>query len=151
VIQVRKAGLPDLSALCAFGKEQHARSNYAECAPFNAVMTRQFFKGAMTAPDHGFYVATDGTIRGLLLGHISTYPFSHVIYATDVLFVAEAGGDLLLDAFTAWARRRGARIMESAPSQSDRFDSLSRLYERKGFVRCGGTFRLMLQEVACPR
>jgi hypothetical protein len=145
-LAIRKAGLTDLSALCAFGKDQHAKSNYADCAPFNAVMTRQFFKEAMSQPAQALLIAKDTAIRGLIAGHVTTYQFSHTLFATDVLFVADAGGDLLLDGFIAWAKRRGARIMESAPSQSDRYESLCHLYERKGFVRCGGTFRLMLQE-----
>lgn len=140
--------LAEISALVAWGKEAHARSNYATCAPFNAVVTRQFFKGALSDPNHAFLVAKDGAaIRGLLIGHCDLYPFSHARFATDVLFVADAGGDALLDAFIAWAQRKRVAVIESAPSQSDRFDALARLFESRGFMRCGGTFRKILCEV----
>lgn len=146
-VTVRIAGLTDLSALCAFGKEQHAKSNYAEIAPFNSVMTRQFFKQYASQPAQLLAVAHNRSgVCGLLAGHVDTYPFSHTIYATDVLFVAEAGGDLLLDFFIAWAKRRGARVMESYPSQCDRYDTLAQLYARKGFTRCGGGFRLDIRK-----
>ena len=147
MIHVRKAGLTDLSAMVAWGKEAHARSNYADIAPFNAVMTRQFLKQAMTQPEEALFVALNPKVCGLLAGVVDVYPFSHTVFATDVLFVADQGGEKLLDAFIAWAKRRGARVMESFPSQSDRYDTLAHLFERKGFERCGGGFRLNLQEV----
>lgn len=141
--------LAEISALVAWGKDAHARSNYSECAPFNAVVTRQFFKDALGDPNHAFLVVKSGpAIRGLLIGHCALYPFSHARFATDVLFVADAGGDLLLDAFIAWAQRKRVAVIESAPSQSDRFDALARLFESRGFMRCGGTFRKILCEVA---
>jgi hypothetical protein len=147
-VTVRRAGLTDLSALCAWGKEAHAKSNYAEIAPFNSVMTRQFFKQYASQPQQLLAVAhSRGGVCGLLAGHVDTYPFSHTVYATDVLFVADAGGGMLLDFFIAWARRKGARVMESYPSQCDRYETLASLYLRKGFTRCGGGFRLNLQEV----
>ena len=141
-VAVRKAGLSDLSELVAWGKGSHARSNYAEIAPYNAVITRQFFKGAMMDANHAFFVALNGgKVCGLLVGHCDNYPFSHVRFATDVLFVADAGGGQLLDAFVEWARKARVAVVESAPSQTERFDILADMFERKGFIRCGGTFR----------
>lgn len=147
-LTVRPAMLAEVSALVAWGKDAHDRSNYAGCAPFNAVVTRQFFKGALSDPNHAFFVAKDGqAVKGLLIGHCDLYPFSHARFATDVLFVADAGGDALLDAFIAWAQRKRVAIIESAPSQSDRFRALARLLRSRGFIRCGGTFRKILSEV----
>ena len=142
---VRKAGLADLTDLTAWGRSAHARSNYAECAPYNAVITRQFFKGCMGRNDAIVLVAKDEGVCGVLVGVTEVYPFSHTRFATDILFFADKGGAELLDAYLAWAKQCRVQIVESAPSQ-DRFEAIARMFERKGFVRCGGTFRKDMRE-----
>lgn len=151
-MQVRLATLNDLSDLLAFGKEAMARSNYA-AFPFNAVIARRTAKAAMTSPDSRVWIAhrDDGRMCGFLIGEIGMMPFTHLFAATDLIFVADAGGDLLLDAFVAWCKMRNvARIDMGISAGPDREALARKLFESKGFTYSGQMFHLNMPEGGSP-
>jgi hypothetical protein len=147
VIHVRRANELDLSNIVAFGKQAVAKTSYASL-PYNASKTRAFLKGAMKDPSVQVFVAIkDHNVCGVLIGSVDVVLFSHVLMATDLAFIADAGGELLLDRFLAWAKQRGAAIVEMVSSQAEGYERYSRLLEHKGFERSGGVFRLTLVDM----
>lgn len=86
----------------------------------------------LSANEELFYSGT-----GFLLANI--YPLSFnakVFVASELGFYDEAGnGGKLLEAFEAWARERGARMIDVATIAGARDAAVGRLYERRGFSR----------------
>lgn len=149
-MRVRLAKPTDLSHIVAFGARVIPGTNYAPLG-YNAVIARRTAKSCMTDKDSRVWITEDahGAIRGLLIGQIGQVPFSHYLAATDLVFVAEAGGELLLDAYVAWCKLRGvARIDLGASAGAGRDAALSRLLRRKGFARAGAMFTANLIEGA---
>lgn len=142
---VRKATLNDLSEIVAFGRRMIEQTNYAPFG-YNAVIARRTAKEAMTRPDSRVWVAErDGAICGLLIGEIGAMPFSAHMAATDLVFVAEAGGDMLLDAFVEWCRLcKVARIDMGLSAGPMREEAVRRMFEAKGFVYSGAMFHKSL-------
>lgn len=139
--------MTDLSAIVAFGRAAVAKTSYGHL-PYNANNTRRFLQGAMKASDMEVFIAIrDGQVCGVLVASIDILLFSHVLLATDFAFAAEAGGDLLLDRFIAWAHQRGAALIEMCSSQEKDYERFGRLLQRKGFTRSGGVYRMTLREV----
>ena len=135
MISVRRAQLPDLSGIVAYGRKAVAQTSYSNL-PYNASNTRRFLQGAMKAPDMEVWIALrDGEVCGVLVGSVDVLLFSHVLVATDFAFAAEAGGDQLVDRFVAWAKQRGAVLIEMISSQEKDYDRYGLLLTRKGFQR----------------
>jgi hypothetical protein len=143
---VRKASIADLSGIVAYGREATAKTAYG-IFPYNATNTRRFVQGAIKAADMEVWVTViDGKVRGVLIGSIDLLLMSHVLMACDMAFAAEAGGDLLLDRFIAWAKQRGAALIEMCSSQEHDYERFGKLLERKGFSRSGGVYRMLLRK-----
>lgn len=139
-MHARLALLTDLSAIVAFGKGAHERSNYRDIR-YNAVHTRRVVKDAIRDPDSCVYIALrGGNVCGLLIGNVSPLPFSPLLAATDMVFVAERGGDMLLDLFLKWAKRMKAVRVDLGVSDDDPGDRVGNLYQRKGLRRAGGVY-----------
>jgi hypothetical protein len=149
-MRVRLAKLTDLSEIVAYGARTLPHTNYAPLG-YNAVIARRTLKATMTDKDSRVWVSTDATgkIRGLLIGQIGQVPFSHFLAATDMVFVAEAGGELLLDAYLSWCKLRGvARIDLGVSAGPVREAAMVRLMRRKGLERAGTMFVANLIEGA---
>lgn len=145
-MQVRLATLSDLSDILAFGKDAMARSNY-NVFPFNAVVARRVVKASMTSPDSRVWIVErGGKITGFLMGEIGAMPMTHFHAATDLIFVADAGGDLLLDAFVEWCKlRHVARIDMGISAGPEREAAVRKMFESRGFVYSGPMFHLNMQ------
>jgi len=65
-------------------------------------------------------------------------------YATDLHFVAEQGGDMLIREFKTWAKRR--RCIEIGMGTFNGVDEerIEKLYNRLGFETVGKTYRMRL-------
>lgn len=140
-MHVRLATMLDLSDIVAFGKAAMEKSNYASF-PFNAVIARKIGKGMMTSKDSRVWVAETegGKLTGFLIGEIGPMPFTHYYSASDLIFVADQGGDLLLDAFVEWCKLRGvARIDMGVSAGPEREEAVRRAFERKGFTSARAT------------
>lgn len=140
---VRLAKLTDLSEIVAFAKRRiEAGTNYAEF-PFNAVIARRTVKAAMTDADSRVWVTErDGQIAGLLIGELGPMDFTHYLGATDRAFLAEAGGELLLEAFVDWCKLRGVARIDMGISAGETRKGVERLFRRHGFKPSGGMFHL---------
>lgn len=152
-MQVRLATLNDISDILAFGKDAMARSNYS-VFPFNAVVARRIVKQSMTSADSRVWIACrdNGVITGFLMGELGPMPMTHFHAATDLIFVADAGGDLLLDAFVEWCKMRHvARIDMGISAGPEREAAVRKMFESRGFVYSGPMFHLnMLPEGGSP-
>lgn len=150
MVAVRLAKLSDLSAIVAFGAAKLAPgSSTYDGIPYNAVIARRTVKRCMLDPQARVWVAErDGALCGFLIGEIGEMPMSHYMAATDLAFLADAGGNLLLDAFVAWCKlhRNVARI-DMGVSASRPSPAFARLFRRSGFNEGGGLFyRNLLNE-----
>jgi hypothetical protein len=141
----RRATSFDVSGICAFGRAKHAESNYS--APFNSVWFRKVLTGALKDPDQCVFVALkDGEVCGLLIGCRMPMLFSPQYCATDQVFVADAGGDQLLDRFMDWCQKNRVVRIDMGNSQRDR-QGLDRLMARRGMQRAGGMY---FQNIEAP-
>ncbi len=138
---VRLARLTDVSNILAFAKARLQGTNYAGF-PFNAVIARRTVMQAMKDADSRVWVLErDGAIRGFLIGEVACMPFTHHTSATDIAFMADSRGDLLLDAFVRWCKlRKVARIDMGVSATSKRKATVDRLYARLGFEQAGGMY-----------
>lgn len=145
MIVCRLGKLTDLSEIVAFAKRKLETTNYAGFE-FNAVIARRTAKAAMTCPDSRVWVTErDGQIVGLLIGEIGPMPMTHHMAATDLGFLADAGGDLLLEAFVAWCNLRNvARIDMGVSAGPEEDAAICRMFRRKGFTRSGSMFHMNL-------
>ncbi|NID14961.1 GNAT family N-acetyltransferase [Luteibacter yeojuensis] len=144
-ITVRLAGLEDLTRLVILGRVAHGASNYRDI-PFNAGHTRDMFRGAVLLKGQDVLIAerADGSLCGFLIAMTIELPFSPRKYATDGAFYAEQGGDVLLDAFVEWARKKHVARIDLSVSQDDPGDRIDHLYQRKGLARTGGMYLMKI-------
>lgn len=152
MISATVANFMELSKILEWGRPFFEASNYAPCG-FNSVIARRTVAGAMTNPDQIVIVAKrKKDICGLLIGDIGALPFSAGLHATDLVFIADAGGDLLLARFIAWARQRKVARIDMGHSQTDSVPA-TRLYEMAGLKATGRMFYLNMPkgEASCPR
>lgn len=146
---VRRAALSDLSEIVALGARIVPKTNLARF-PYNAVIARRTTKRAMTDANSRVWVteSEDGKLKGVLIGEIADMPMTHYQCATDLIFIAEAGGDLLLDAFIHWCGlRKVARIYMGISTGTGREEATKRLFARKGLAHCGPMFVMDLGEL----
>lgn len=148
MVRCRLAKIEDLSAIVAFAAKLYPQSNYAAGGlPFNAVIARRTCKSAMTNKDSRVWVTTkDGVICGFLICIVGPMMFTHYAGGSDLFFMAEAGGDKLIDAAVHWCKLRGvARIdMGISAGVGDREETFKRLWRRKGFMYSGPVFSMNL-------
>lgn len=145
-MKVRLAKVSDLSDIVAYAKLAHESTNY-RVLPFNSVVARRSAKAAMTDANMRVWVAEDeGRICGLLVGQIGELPSTHYMGATDLVFYADKGGELLLDAFIEWCklRRVVARLDMGISSGPEREKAVRRFFRSRGFEYSGQMFHLVL-------
>lgn len=145
-MRVRLATLDDISDILALGKKSMESSNYS-VFPFNAVIARRIAKASMMSADSRTWVAEhNGKLVGFLIGELGPMPMTHFHAATDLIFVADAGGDLLLDAFVEWCKlRHVARIDMGISAGPEREAAVRKMFESRGFVYSGPMFHLNMQ------
>lgn len=144
-MRVRLAKLSDISDILALAKRVLPATNYARF-PFNSVIARRSVQRCMTSADARVWVSEDERgIRGFLIGEIGDMTHTHHRAASDLAFLAEAGGDLLLDAFIEWCKlRKVARIDMGISAGPERDAAVRRAFARKGFEYSGPMFHLNL-------
>lgn len=142
---IRKATFADLSAIVACGARWHAAGSTYDGIPYNAVIARRTVKRCLTDADARVWVAErDGEVVGFLIGQIGEMPFSHHTSASDLAFVAQAGGDELVAAFIAWCRLRRVARIDMASSAMRASAVVRRFFRRAGFEEAGGLYFLNL-------
>lgn len=142
---VRLAKLTDLSDIVALGAKLVPLTNYGPLG-YNAVIARRVVKEAMTSKYSRVWITEDkGKITGLLIGEIGPMTTTAKMGATDLAFIADQGGDLLLDAFVDWCKlRKVSRIDMGISAGPEREEAIKRVMRRKGFVYSGPMFHMNL-------
>ncbi len=144
-MKVKVANYKDLSEIVAFAKSQHAKSTF-EQLPFNPAYFRKTVVQLITHNNGDILLAVNdkGQIRGMLMAWHEPMTFNRQPYATDLHFVAEQGGDMLLRKFKTWAKERGCYEIGMASFNGLDEDRIEKLYNRLGFRTIGKTYRLEL-------
>ena len=144
-MKTRIANHADITQIVIFAKGQHGKSVY-KGYQFNAAHFRKTLKTIISGGNGDALLAVNdkGQIRGLLLAWHEELSWSKLRIATDIHFVCEQGGDMLLREFKRWARERGC--IEAVMGTFNGMDEerIGRLYNRIGFENAGHTFRARL-------
>jgi hypothetical protein len=144
-MKTRRANKQDVIPLVKFAKRMHPTTTFAH-VPFNPPLFRSNLRKVLEHPNADVLIATrtDGEICGLLIAWAEPLLWSHQMFATDVHFVAEAGGDQLLREFTRWARKKNCVEAGVGTFNGADEDRIEKLYNRIGFETVGRTFRMEL-------
>ena len=135
----RAAGLTDLSELTAFAKAKHQESNWAFLA-FNAQWFRGCVKKALYDQDQCVLITRrNGVLCGLLIGMCTSMLFTPLRCATDQVYVADSGGDLLMREFRVWCKSKRVKRLDMGNSQAER-KGADRFMRRHGLQRAGSMY-----------
>lgn len=145
-MRLRLATHDDLPALCALGREMHAKSSYASM-DFDVDVVKATL-GGLIDKSQFVVLAEDknGDVIGGMAGQVTPSWFGKDMVASDLaLFVLEdrRGGLAacrLVQAFVQWARIAGAKQIR--PGVTTGSDAAVTMYERMGFMRVGASFML---------
>lgn len=130
---------PLFSEVMRFSAEQFEKSNYAPLK-FNSAIARRTLRDCAADRSMRIFSAWRGNrCVGLLIGMIAPLPWCGGLSSTDLVFIAEAGGDMLLERFVKWSRDNRVVRIDMAVSAANRA-GYDRLYEREGFQRAGGVY-----------
>lgn len=145
---VRRAGHEDTKELVAFLEEYHTNGSNLKDIPFDVSSMTQVINYYIGMPKHVVFVYTDGDdkIRGVLMGSIEPFMFNKKRnWATDLVFVADAGGAWLLKKFISWTKlyNNVDRIIMGVSTGNTRSDAL---YTAMGLQRTGGMYALAINE-----
>lgn len=146
---VRRGMLSDISAILEVAQRILPSTNYAPLG-YNAVIARRNVQRYMTTADARVWVVLDkGKVVGFLMAELGALPHVARLGATDFAFLAERGGDLLLDAFIEWCKLcKVARIDMGISAGPEREAAIRRAMARKGFVYSGPMFHMNLLDEA---
>ena len=130
----------DLTRIMVFCRD-HEHLLGEDGPPLHAGYLRRQLKQAIKEQDQAVFITVndDRDVLGLIVCWVSPYIWSSLLYVTDILFVADQGGDVLMKKMETWGRANGARAaaMQTHLGLDDRVE---KLYERKGFKRVGAVF-----------
>ena len=140
----------DITRIMLFCKE-HEHLLGENGPPLHVGYLRRQIKQCIKEKDTQVFITVnkDNRILGLVVCWIAPYLWSRQLYVTDILFVADQGGDVLMKKMEAWGKANGARVstMQTHLGLDDRVE---KLYERKGYERVGAVFEKPM-EIAVRR
>ncbi len=144
-MKVRLARFDDITPLVIFAKTQHTKSSFNRLV-FNAALFRKSLRDIIRGGNGDVLIAVNkkGQIRGMLLAWHEALTWTHRKYATDLHFVAEQGGDMLLRAFKKWAIERDCCEVGLGTFNGKDEDRIETLFNRLGFETVGKTYRMEL-------
>jgi GNAT superfamily N-acetyltransferase len=145
---IRIATHDDIPSLLELGRAMHAESRYAVHAWDDEKVAALI--GALIATDDGLalVVEFDGVIVGGFLGSIDEHYFTRARVASDfAMFVSpdQRGGHFavqLLEHYVAWARARGAAMIQVGVTTGVQEAATARLFNRCGFDPVGQLFEV---------
>lgn len=149
MIVVRKATLADLSSIMDFSRSACERSPTYSITGFNSVIWRRQLKASLADPDMVVLVAIrDKKVCGLLVGMRAPAPWFAGYSATDIVFTAEAGGEVLLDAFVAWCIAKKVTRMDMGVSDEvseEKLAAYDRMFRIAGFRPAGRVYYRIME------
>lgn len=147
---IRAATPADIPTMLQLGEAMHAESRYAR-HPWNTAKVEALIAGLIESPDGLALVAErDGALIGGFLGSVDEHYFTNARQACDfALFVSPdrrgaLTGKQLLAAYVAWARERGADMIQLGITTGVKTEATTMLAEACGFERVGA----LLEQVA---
>lgn len=139
-MKIRRAVLTDVTRIIIFCKD-HEHLLGADDPRVNTGYLRRQLKHALNAKDQAVFVTLDkdNRLAGVLVCFVAPYIWNPELYVTDILFLADQGGNFLMNKMEQWGRSVGAT---RATMQTHLcFDQrVEKLYERKGYQRSGAVF-----------
>ena len=128
-----------------FGKSQHKKSSFSGWA-FNQQLFRKNLKSLVSGANSDVLLAIskESQIRGMLIAWFEPLLWNHKYFATDLHFVAEQGGDMLLREFKKWAKKRNCCEIGMGTFNGKEEDRVEKLFNRLGFESMGTTYRVEL-------
>ncbi len=146
-MEVRIARFDDITRMVLFMKTRHDKSILSHI-PFNPALLRRNLKEIIKGGNGDILLAIGkkGQIRGCLVAWAESLIWTHQKLATDIHFVAEAGGDMLLRAFKKWAKDKGCTELCMATFTHDALidNRINKLYTRLGLIKSGTSYRMAL-------
>lgn len=146
---IRNATPDDIPAIVSLGEAMHAESRYRDPLPWCAPKVTGLLDWLLANDDGLVLVAEAGDrIIGGFLGMVEDHWCSRARVATDFALYVHPGwrgssaAARLLGAYGAWARERGAVLVQAGITTGVHVEATSRLYERLGFRRVGNLFEL---------
>lgn len=143
---MRPATLNDLSAIMAFSREAHEASMTYEPMGFNSVIWRNTLRSCLADPSMVVLIAKRAQdVVGLLVLMKMPMPWSGGFCASDLVFAAKQGGDLLLKAGVEWCKARKIRRIDMGVSEPGDIEAKDRLFAREGFEQAGRVYYQILE------
>jgi len=131
---IREAEPADLDGIMKMGERFVAETTYSKFITVDPAWASKTVIDIVSNDDGAvFVVERDGKIRGMIAAQVYPHPYSGVRTATEAFWwvdpEARGCGLRLLSAMEAWAKGRGAKVIQmTAPTES-----IGRLYESLGY------------------
>ena len=143
-MEVRTAKYDDITAMVIFARRQHEKSSFKDLG-FNPVLFRKSLREIIKSGNGDILLAVNKSrIRGMLMAWHEQLTWNKRATATDLHFVAEQGGDMLLRAFRDWAIERNCCDIGMGTFNGKDEDRIEKLFNRLGFKTVGKTYRMEL-------
>jgi len=136
-LRCARATILQVSDIMAFSATAHPASNYADI-PYHAPTWRKTLIDALRDPSQAVWaVWEEAKCCGLLVGMSAPMPWSLGWSATDLVFVADKGGELLLAKFVEWCDARKVKRIDMGVSDAGDRKGFDGLFRRNGFAPAG--------------
>ena len=140
---VRRATHLDTNSVVDFLEHYHKTESNLTDIPFDKESMAEVVNYYVGMPKHVVFMYEDDAkqVRGVLIGGLDPFAFNKKRYwASDLIFVANAGGAWLMKRFIAWSKLyKVDRIIAGVSSGAIDADEL---YTALGFTRVGGMYSL---------
>lgn len=145
-MKLRKAYYTDLTGIILFCARQTDVLG-PDDPPLNKGYLRVQLKKAIKSQESEvFLLVNKGQICGVLWAWLAGYAWSKQTYVTDILFLAERGGNLLMNAMKKWGKANGARRWAMQTHLKLDGERVKKLYMRKGLREVGSVMEGSLIE-----
>ena len=145
-MRIRPAVLTDVTRIIQFVKAHEHLLGENDPKVSTGYLRRQL-KHALKAKDQAIFITLDNNnkLLGVVVCFLAPYIWSQELYVTDVLLLADQGGNFLINKLEQWGKKRGAK--RSTLQTHTCFDQrVEKLYERKGYQRSGAVFEKVFTE-----
>lgn len=143
-MNIRPATIEDVPTIVSLGAQLAKESPRFGRLQFSAASTGATMRALLSSPDGFLMVAEEGgQIVGAMAAIVSQHWMSTDRVASDLaLFVVPSarggnvGGSLAVE-YLEWARKSGAVLINVGVSTGIHTEATARMYELRGFNRCG--------------
>lgn len=140
---VRRASHSDTTNIVEYLEDYHNTKSNLSDIPFDRRSMSEALDYYVGMPKHVVFIYEDDAkqLRGILMGSLDPFVFNRKRnWASDLIFIADAGGAWLMKRFISWAKLyKVDRIMAGVSSGDNNTDEL---YTALGFTRVGGMYSL---------